>query len=621
MQKTQLTHLRNVAIIAHVDHGKTTLVDALLAQSGSLSKAAVEQTCILDSDPLERERGITIFSKNCAVNYIPHEGPCEGQSIRINLIDTPGHADFGGEVERVLRMADGVLLLVDAFEGPMPQTRFVLQKALELGLKIIVVVNKCDRPDARPDEVVNECFDLLVALEADDETLDFKVIYASGRDGWASLDHEESHDQTIRPLLELIVSEIPEPVNADQNAPLQTLITTIDYSEYVGRIAIGRVYQGKIIAGQPITLCRRDGSTRNTRVLKLSRFEGLGKVPVDTIFAGDLCAIEGIGEFDIGDTICDYEKPHALPRVHVDEPTLHMVFRINDSPLAGRDGKFVTSRQIGERLERELRSNVALRVEPGLSTEEFMVSGRGLLHLGILIENMRREGYELSVGRPEVIVKTIDGKKYEPVEELTLDVHAASMGPALELLGSRGANIHTVETRGERMHVSADIPARGLIGIRSRLLTATGGEAILHHVFKDFEPLRSVERKRANGVLIATENGKAKTYSLLSLSERAAMFVEPGEDIYAGQVVGENSRDHDMPVNVVKAKAFSNVRESTKEATVVLKAARKYSLEQCLEYIAGDELVEITPKTIRMRKRILDEGVRRRLIRNQKNSA
>ena len=615
-------HLRNVAIIAHVDHGKTTLVDALLAQSGFVAKATADQTCILDSDPLERERGITIFSKNCSVNYTPKSDPLAGQPMRINLIDTPGHADFGGEVERVLRMADGALLLVDAFEGPMPQTRFVLQKALELKLKIILVVNKCDRREARPDDAVNECFDLLVALGADDETLDFKIIFASGRDGWATTDHDLDHDGTIRPLLETIVNEVPPPRGADVNAPLQLLITTIDYSEYVGRIAIGRIYQGRITAGQPILLCTGLDKSRIARALKIYQFDGLGRTPAQTIQAGDLCAVEGIGEFEIGDTICDPEKPRPLPRVAVDEPTLHMVFRINDSPLAGRDGKYVTSRQIGDRLQRELRSNIALKVEPGQSSEEFNVAGRGLLHLGILIENMRREGYELSVGRPEVIEKIIDGKRCEPIEQLTLDVNAPSMGAALEILGTRGATIFNVETRGDRMHVEAEIPARGLIGLRSRLLTATGGEAVLYHSFKAFEPVvRSVERKRTNGVLIATENGQAKTYSLLSLSERAVMFVEPGEDVYQGQIVGENSRDNDMPVNVVKAKAFSNVRESTKEATVVLKAARKLSLEQSLEYIAADELVEITPKVIRMRKRILSEADRRRDERRLRNEA
>ena len=605
--------IRNVAIIAHVDHGKTTLVDALLAHAGTLARTADSPDCVLDSDPLERERGITILSKNCAIDYTPSGSA----PVRVNLIDTPGHADFGGEVERVLRMADGALLLVDAFEGPMPQTRFVLGKALELGLRLVVVVNKCDRPDARPDAVVDEVFDLLAALGADDETLDFEVLFASGRDGWASTDHAEP-TRDVGPLLEAIVHRLPAPAD-DPSAPLQVLVTSLDYSEYVGRIAIGRVHAGTLWSGQPVAICEADGRVRRARALKVMRFEGLGRTPADSIEAGDLCAIEGLGDFEIGDTIADPEEPIAMARVAVDEPTLHMIFRVNDAPTAGSDGRFVTSRQLAERLDRELRSNVALRVEPGDGAESFHVSGRGLLHLGVLLENMRREGYELAVGRPEVIEKMIDGTRCEPIERLTIDVFAEAMGPALELVGSRGGEILSIEPRGDRMHVEAEIPARGLIGLRSRLLTATGGEAVMSYAFAKFAPTRSVERRRTNGVLIATDAGAATTYALLNLADRGIMFVVPGDPVYEGQVVGENARDNDINVNVVKSKAFSNVRESTKEATVVLKAPRLLTLESALEYIADDELVEITPKAIRVRKKLRREADRRRADRRERS--
>ncbi|MHC5029059.1 MAG: translational GTPase TypA [Planctomycetota bacterium] len=609
--------LRNVAIIAHVDHGKTTLVDGLLAFTGSLTAGEDTPDCVLDSDPLERERGITIFSKNCAVTW----AASDGSNYRINLIDTPGHADFGGEVERVLRMADGALLLVDAFEGPMPQTRFVLSKALELGLRLIVVVNKCDRPDARPDDVVNEVFDLLIALGADDETLDFTTIYASGRDRWAapSFQAAKQPGDSVVPLLEAIVEHVPPPEH-DLDAPLQVLITTIDYSPYVGRIAIGRVEAGSIRSGQLVAICRAEGPPQTSKAQKLHHFEGLGRQPVDEVKAGDLCAIEGLGPFEIGDTVACPRDPRPLPRVAVDEPTVHMIFRVNDSPFAGREGKFVTSRQLSERLDRELQADVALRVEPGTSAEEFNVSGRGLLHLGILLENMRREGYELAVGPPEVIEREIDGVDHEPVERLTIDVTSDAMGSAIELLGMRGAEIDNVEPRGERMHISCDIPARGLIGLRSRMMTATGGEAVMDHAFARWAPTRMVDRERTNGVMIATETGVATSYALLGLSERGIMFVTPQDPVYAGQVVGENSRDSDMNVNPVKAKAFSNVRESTKEATVTLKAPRLLGLEPALEYIESDELVEITPQSIRVRKRLLDENARKRESRNRKQA-
>ncbi len=620
MSRTADPSLRNVAIIAHVDHGKTTLVDSMLTYAGTLEKTADTPDCVLDSNPLERERGITILAKNCSIVYRPRGGGAgarAGQAYRINLIDTPGHADFGGEVERVLSMADGALLLVDAFEGPMPQTRFVLSKALALGLKIVVVVNKCDRPDARPDAVVNEVFDLLVAMGASDEILDFPVIFAAGREGWASTSHD-AHDGTVAPLLDTILDRVPPP-SGDPDAPLRLLITTIDYSSYVGRIAIGRVHSGAIHSGDRVAICRKDGSIESARVMRLNRFEGLGRLAVDTVEAGDICAVEGLGDFEIGDTIADPEDPRPLPRVAVDEPTLHMIFRINDSPFAGKEGRFVTSRQIAERLERELRSNVALRVEPGESADEFLVSGRGLLHLGVLLETMRREGYELSVGRPEVIEKVIDGVVCEPIERLTLDVKSEAMGPALELLGIRGGEVTHMETRGDRMHVDAEIPARGLIGLRSRMLTATGGEVVMYHAFKEFAPVRSTPRKRTNGVMVAVEAGTATTYALLNLSERGMMFVKPGDPVYVGQIVGENSRDNDLGVNVVKAKQLSNVRESNKEATVVLKASRTITLEAALEYIEDDEYVEITPQSVRLRKKMLNESDRKRADRAERS--
>jgi GTP-binding protein len=610
-------YLRNVAIIAHVDHGKTTLVDALLTGAGAVTAQDHLGECILDSNPLERERGITIFSKNCAVNYVGHRGRHKGHKHRTNIIDTPGHADFGGEVERVLRMADGCLLVVDAFEGPMPQTRFVLTKALELGLRPIVVVNKCDRSEARPDEVVSEVFDLLVDLGADDHALDFATVYASGRAGWATHDLEHPATDMIE-LFETILDRV-HPPQGDPNAPLQMLITTLDYSDYVGRIAIGRVYNGTMMNNQVVGVCRADGSVTQTRVQKLLRFEGLGRMEVDRIEVGDLCAIEGLKEFDIGDTVTSIESPMPMERVHVDEPTLHMVFRINDSPFVGKEGKYVTSRQIAERLEKELQSNVALRVAPGDSADEFQVSGRGLLHLGVLLENMRREGYELSVGKPEVIEKDVDGVLCEPFERLTLDIATDSMGPAMELLGTRGAEVKSMNNRNDRMHIECEIPARGLIGLRSRMMTATGGEAVMYHAFSHYGPIKSVERKRINGVLIANETGVATQYALLGLADRGVMFIQPGEPIYTGQVVGENSRENDLIVNVVRAKHLTNIRAASKEATVVLKAPRLLTLEAALEYIEQDEYVELTPKSVRLRKKLLNENDRKRAERREKD--
>ena len=614
MLHTADPNLRNVAIIAHVDHGKTTLVDSLLDYCGSLSGDRNQAECILDSDPLERERGITITSKNCAVTYRPQDGEHAGQTIRVNLIDTPGHADFGGEVERVLKMADGVLLLVDALEGPMPQTRFVLGKALELNHPLIVVINKCDRPNARPDSVINEVFDLLVALDADDERLDFPVIYASGRDGWTSRD-ESASEGDMKPLLNAIIEHLPAPVGY-ADVPLQMLIASQDYSPYAGRIAIGRVFAGAISSGQAVTICH-ENEQRRARAQKIYRFKDLGKTPAELVSVGDLCAVEGIGDFEIGDTIACPDVPHPIARIAVDEPTLHMLFRINDSPNSGQDGQYVTSRQLSERLQRELRSNLALRVEPGETSEEFKVSGRGLLHLGILLENMRREGYELTVGRPKVIEKEIDGLKCEPIELLTIDVDQDNVGAAMELLGSRGGEVQKLDQRGDRMYVECEIPSRGLIGLRSHLLTATGGEAVMYHCFQRYAPVRSKIFRRPNGVMVATQAGQATTYALLNLSQRGVMFAQNQDVIYGGQLVGENSRDNDLGVNVVKGKAFSNVREANKEATVTLKAPKLFTLEGALEYIEDDELVEITPKAIRLRKRILDENKRKQLSRNR----
>jgi GTP-binding protein len=616
MLHTADPNLRNVAIIAHVDHGKTTLVDGLLAFCGAMKLNRSEADCILDSDPLEKERGITITSKNCAVTYRPRSGEYADKTCRINIIDTPGHADFGGEVERVLKMADGVLLLVDAFEGPMPQTRFVLGKALELDHPIIVVINKCDRPNARPGQVLDEVFDLLVALGASDERLDFQVIYASGRDEWSTTE-EGVHEGDMQPLLEAIMKHLPFPVGY-ADVPLQMLIASADYSPYAGRIAIGRIVSGVLTAGQAVMICHKN-ENRMARAQKVYRFKDLGKTPAEIVSVGDLCAVEGIGDFEIGDTIACPEQPNPIARISVDEPTLHMLFRVNDSPNAGTSGKFVTSRQISDRLQRELRSNLALRVEAGDSSEEFKVSGRGLLHLGILLENMRREGYELTVGRPQVIEKTIDGVKCEPIELLTVNVDEPHVGAAMELLGVRGGEVQNIEQRADRMHIECEIPARGLIGLRSHMLTATAGEAVMYHCFQKYAPIRTTMYQRANGVLIATAPGSATTYAMLNISQRGILFVDPQDVIYAGQIVGENSRDNDLDVNISKGKAFSNVRESNKEATVVLKASRDITLESALEYIQNDELVEITPDDIRLRKKELSESKRKQLGRKKQS--
>ncbi|MBU6413688.1 MAG: translational GTPase TypA [Planctomycetes bacterium] len=615
----EVTDLRNVAIIAHVDHGKTSLVDQLLKQSGNFRAAELEKLeggqhgLIMDSNPLERERGITILSKNCAVTY----PALDGQTYRINIIDTPGHADFGGEVERVLRLADGCLLIIDAFDGPMPQTKFVLGKALELGIKPVVVVNKCDRPDARPEHVVNEVFDLFVAMGAEDLALDFKVVFASARQGWASDDWKKPTTD-MRALFEAIVKNVPA-AKGDADLPLQALVTSLDYNDYVGRIGIGRVFAGTAKTGQIVTVIKRDGTMQTTRIQQLLQFQGLKRGEVDEVRAGDLCAVVGLESVDIGDTIADKDNPVALPPVTVDEPTMSMLFRVNDSPFAGQDGTYVTSRQIRERLDKELQHNVAMRVTQGRSADEFMVAARGVLSLGILIETMRREGFELSVGKPEVIIKDIDGVPHEPVEELVIDTPNESLGAIMELVGGRKGEIKKMEPRDTHTHLVFEIPSRSLIGLRGRALTASRGEAIMHHSFLRFAPKSGDIPSRQNGVLISLETNPVTQYACEGLSDRGVLFVEPADKVYEGQIVGEHNRDNDLVVNITRLKHLTNIRNANKEATVVLKAARKMSLELCMEYIEDDELLEITPKTWRMRKKILSESMRKRTERQKED--
>jgi len=602
--------IRNVAIIAHVDHGKTTLVDQLLRQCGQFRAGELKGECILDSNPIERERGITILAKNCAIRYTDRAG----NDYHINIIDTPGHADFGGEVERVLRMADGALLLVDAVDGTMPQTRYVLAKALANGLKPIVVINKMDRPEQRHGAVLNEVFDLLVDLGADDHALDFPVIYTSGRDGWATTDPEHlpaAGMGDIHTLFEAIIRHVPAP-QFDAAAPLQMLITTLDYSDYVGRIGIGRVFAGTLRSGQQVMTIDRQGNRMLQRVKQLFRFDGLGREEVDHIDVGDICAVVGLEKVDIGDTLADPENPVALPAVHVDEPTLHMTFRINDGPFAGQEGKYVTSRHLRERLDKELQSNVALRVDPGQTLDEFEVSGRGMLHLGILLENMRREGFELAVGKPKVIYKDVGGERHEPMEHLAVDVPRDCLGPVMQLVGDRRGELLKMDTRGNLAHLEFIIPARGLIGLRNRMLTATAGEAIMHHTFARYDKARGDIAGRPNGVMVAIETGAVTAYALDQLADRGMMFVEPTDRVYGGQIIGEHCKDDDICVNIVKQKKLTNMRASTKDFTVILKAPRRLSLEAALEYIENDELVELTPQSIRLRKRFLSESDRRR---------
>ena len=594
--------LRNIAIIAHVDHGKTTLVDKMILQ-GKLFRENEKTSgdLILDNNDQERERGITILAKNVSVHY---------KDYKINIIDTPGHSDFGGEVERVLNMADGVILLVDAFEGTMPQTRFVLQKALNLGKKAIVVVNKVDKPNCRPDEVQEEVFDLMFALGASEEQLDFVTLYGSAKQNWMSTDwHNRTED--ITPLLDAIIENIPEPEVAEGTP--QMMVTSLEYSSYIGRIAIGKLTRGKLKAGMNVTLCKRDGITRiKSKIKELMLFEGLEKQKVDEVEAGEICALVGIEGFEIGDTVADYENPEALTPIAIDEPTMSMLFTINNSPFFGKDGKYVTSRHIKERLDKELEKNLALRVEPGLSADSFIVFGRGVLHLSVLIETMRREGYELQVGQPKVIIKEINGQKCEPIEELTIDIPEEFSGKAIEMVTKRKGVLNNMETRGERVHLDFDIPSRGIIGLRSNLLTAAAGEAIIAHRLKGFEPYKGEIEMRINGSLIAMETGDTFAYAINKLQDRGKFFIEPGETVYAGQVIGESTRPDDIVINVCKSKKLTNMRASGSDDKVNIAPPVKFSLEEALEYIQEDEYVEVTPHSMRLRKIILDETERKR---------
>ena len=592
--------IRNIAIIAHVDHGKTTLVDRMILQAKIFRDSSKAGELILDSNDLERERGITILAKNVSVPY---------NGYKINIIDTPGHADFGGEVERVLNMADGVLLLVDAFEGTMPQTRFVLQKAIEMGKKPVVVINKVDKPNCRPDEVNEQVFDLMFSLNATEEQLDFKTVYGSAKQGWMSLDWRKPTTDIVA-LLDTIIEEIPAPEFAEGTP--QMLISSLEYSPYVGRIAVGRVTRGALRSGMNISLCRRDGSIVKSRIKELMLFEGLEKVKTEEVKSGDICAVVGVEGFEIGDTIADYENPEALPPIAVDEPTMSMLFTINDSPFFGRDGKYVTSRHIKERLEKELEKNLALRVKDGLTADSFVVFGRGVLHISVLIETMRREGFELQVGQPKVLDKNLNGVRCEPVEHLTIDLPEEMVGRAIEMVTRRKGMLHHMEHRGDRVHLDFDIPARGLIGLRSNLMTATQGEAVVAHRFKSYEPFKGEIEKRINGSLISIDTGMAIAYAMDKLQDRGKFFVHPGDEIYAGQVVGENTRGDDIVVNLCKTKKLTNVRASGTDDKAMLAPPVEFSLEEALEYIQEDELVEITPKAIRLRKIYLDENERKR---------
>ena len=592
--------IRNIAIIAHVDHGKTTLVDRMIYQANLVRGKENLEELILDSNDLERERGITILAKNVSVTY---------KGVKINIIDTPGHSDFGGEVERVLNMADGVLLLVDAFEGCMPQTRFVLQKAIEMGKKPVVVVNKVDKLNCRPEEVQEEVFDLMCALNATDDQLDFKTVYGSAKQGWMSYDWRKPTTD-ITPLLDTILEAVPAP-EVREGTP-QMLISSLEYSPYVGRIAIGRVTRGELKAGMNISLCKRYDIIQKQRIKDLMVFSGLGKTKVESVQCGDICAVVGIDGFEIGDTIADYENPEALPPIAVDEPTMSMLFCINNSPFFGREGKFVTSRHLKERLEKELEKNLALRVKPGPNADSFIVYGRGVLHLSVLIETMRREGFELQVGQPKVLDKTINGQRCEPIENLTIDVPEEFVGKAIEISTRRKAALIHMENRGDRTHLEFDIPSRGLMGLRSNLLTATQGEAVVAHRFKDYEPYKGDIERRTNGSLVSLETGVSVAYSMDKLQDRGRFFIEPGVEIYAGQVVGEHTRERDLNINTGKTKKLTNMRASGSDDKVMLPPPIVFSLEEALEYIQEDELVEVTPKSMRIRKIILDETERKR---------
>ena len=611
----QLEKLRNVAIIAHVDHGKTSLVDKLLYQSGKFRNSDLDKLAggqhglIMDSNPLERERGITILSKNCAISYTDEDGI----EYKINVIDTPGHADFGGEVERVLKMADGVLLVVDAFEGPMPQTRFVLGKALEHGLKPIVIINKADRPNARCDAVVDEVFDLLVQLDACDESLDFPVLFTSARDGWCSLTADGERTD-LKPVFDMIIKKIPSP-KGSIDAPLQMLVTTLDHSEYVGRIAIGRVFSGIMHEGQAVAVIDKNGDHTMQRILNIHQFVGLGKKQVAEVHAGDICAVSGLNPIDIGNTVACADKPSALPIITIDEPTMNTIFRVNNGPFAGREGDKVTSRQLWDRLQKELQHNVALRVERGATTDEFMVAGRGLMHLGILLETMRREGYELCVGKPEVIIRVVDGVKQEPIEILVIDCPQDCQNSVMALLGERRCDMLKLECKGgvdNFVHMEFMVPSRGLFGLHSRMMNATQGRAIMHHNFLRYEPLRGSIPSRQAGVMVAMAQGPVTAYALDALYDRGFFFVKPTDMIYEGQVVGEHCKEGDIICNPIKVKQLNNIRSSGKDEAARVRPPRDLSLEAALEYIEDDELVELTPKSIRLRKRILTESMRRR---------
>ena len=595
-----MNSIRNIAIIAHVDHGKTTLVDKILHYCNLFRDNQQTGDLILDNNDLERERGITILSKNVSVQY---------KGTKINIIDTPGHADFGGEVERVLNMADGVLLLVDAFEGPMPQTRFVLHKALEMGLKPIVVVNKVDKPNCDPDWAHEAVFDLMFSLDATEEQLDFPTVYGSAKNNWMSNDWKNQTD-SVEPLLDMVLEYVPEPkIN---EGTLQTLITSLDYSSFTGRMAIGRVTRGSLKENMNVMLCKRDGSMVKSKVKEVFTYDGLGRKRVPEVNAGDICAVNGLEGFEIGDTIADINEPEALPTIAIDEPTMSMRFTINDSPFFGKEGKFVTSRHIKDRLESELERNLALRVEPTESADSFQVFGRGVLHLSILIETMRREGYELQIGQPQVIIKLIDGHRCEPMEELTIDLPEDVSGKAVELVTLRKGELLNMTPKGDRMQLFFNIPSRGLMGLRNALLTATAGEAIMNHRFTEFEHYKGPIPGRQNGSLISMEKGTAIPYSLNKLQDRGKFFVDPGEEIYNGQVIGEHSRENDLTVNVTKTKKLSNVRSAGADEKVRIAPAIKFTLEEALEYIQEDELVEVTPKSIRLRKIYLEEHERKR---------
>ena len=595
-----MQEIRNIAIIAHVDHGKTTLVDRMIYQANLVRQPENLGQLILDNNDLERERGITILAKNVSVTY---------KGVKINIIDTPGHSDFGGEVERVLNMADGVLLLVDAFEGCMPQTRFVLQKALQMGKKPVVVINKVDKLNCRPDEVQEEVFDLMFNLNATEEQLDFKTVYGSAKQGWMSLDWKNPTGD-ITPLLDTILEEIPAPEQVEGTP--QMLISSLEYSPYVGRIAVGRITRGELVSGANISLCKRYDIIQKQKVKQLMVFEGLGKKNVERVGCGDICAVVGIDGFEIGDTIADFEHPEALPPIAVDEPTMSMLFTINNSPFFGQDGKYVTSRHLKERLEKELEKNLALRVKPGLGADSFVVYGRGVLHLSVLIETMRREGFELQVGQPKVLDKTINGQRCEPIEDLSIEVPEEFVGAAIDISTRRKGALVRMEPRGDRTLLEFEIPTRGLMGLRSNLLTATQGEAVVAHRFKEYQPFKGELERRNNGSLVSLETGEAIAYSMNKLLDRGRFFVEPGEPIYGGQVVGEHTRERDLNINICKTKKLTNVRASGSDEKVVLPPAIKFSLEEALEYIQDDEMVEVTPHAMRIRKILLDPLARKR---------